>query len=99
MSKGKYSPTLTREMIEFGVYAFNCYGKIPEDWNEEVAKTTKYDEKAHFGNYDKEGFDSYGYSAFDTEGNYVGIGAGIDRNGYTEFDYLVMTDEEFAMNL
>jgi len=39
-----------------------------------------------FGNYNDEGFDWYGYSAFDLDGNYVGNG--IDRYGYTESDYL-----------
>ena len=42
-----------------------------------------------YGNYDPEGFDMYGYSAFDEDGNYVGSGSGVDRAGYTEDDYLM----------
>lgn len=95
MSKGKYSPTLTRQTIGVSEYNFNCYGKVPATWDEEVAKTNEYDEKVHFGNYDQFGFDRYGYSAFDKDGNYIGIGSGVDRNGYTEIDYLLMSDEEF----
>lgn len=48
-----------------------------------------------FPHYDHEGFDSYGYSAFNSEGKYVGIGQGIDRNGFSENDYLAMSDDEF----
>ena len=48
-----------------------------------------------FTNYDDGGYDSYGYSAFDWEGNYVGIGGGVDRNGYTENEYLCMSDEQW----
>lgn len=55
-----------------------------------------YNVKTMYGCYDNEGFDSYGYSAFDKNGTYMGIGEGIDRNGLTEQDYLVMDSEEFA---
>lgn len=88
MSRGKYSPTLHR-LGNKGPYTFNCYGQEPAPWS------TDYDEKTMFGNYDREGFDSYGYSSFDAEGNYVGIGNGVDRNGYTEMEYLSMSLEEF----
>ena len=42
-----------------------------------------------------QGFDSYGYSAFNEVGEFVGHGAGVDRLGYTENDYLCMGEEEF----
>jgi hypothetical protein len=43
-----------------------------------------------FGNYDEEGYDMYGYSAFDANGVYVQDG--VDRAGYTEMDYLTLQD-------
>jgi hypothetical protein len=93
MGRGKYSPAGRDERNTD--YSFNCYGQVPDAWDETTPKEVVYDEKVHFGNYDKDGFDSYGYSAFDAEGNYVGIGDGVDRNGYTEREYMVMSDDEF----
>jgi hypothetical protein len=90
MSTGKYSP-LCPHANESGweMFKYNCYGEVPADWNQEVYEDgIEYDEKTMFGDYDSEGFDSYGYSAFDADGEYVGIGDGIDRYGYTEMDYL-----------
>lgn len=98
MSKGKYSPTVyhmkqDRTPVE---YDRNCYGQIPAEWSKEVAdRGVVYDEKTMFANYDSEGYDSYGYSAFDRDGVYAGIGNGVDRRGFTEHDYLAMSDEEF----
>ena len=96
MSKGKYSPTVWRKELSSriedykNIYIYNARGKIPPDtWD-------VFNEEVHFPNYDKDGFDSYGYSAYDEHGIYVGIGDGVDRNGYTEYYYLVMSDEEFA---
>lgn len=86
MSQGKYSPNLPKGKT----YEFNCYGKTPDAWD-----VVAYDEKTMFGDYDDEGFDRYGYSAFDVNGHYVGPGNGVDRNGYTEYDYLVMDPEDF----
>ena len=84
MSRGKYSPAwVNKECI------FNAYGKTPVPCNEE------YDEKTMFADYDDEGYDGYGYSTFNAEGEYVGIGRGIDRNGYTETEYLQMSDHEW----
>lgn len=88
MSRGKYSPNYVRNKE----YIYNCYGELPAPYNLE---TDTYDEKIHFADYDDEGYDSYGYSAFDTDRNYVGIGQGIDRNGYTEDQYMSMTDDEW----
>ena len=88
MSRGKYSPTV---IVDKRNYDYNCYGKIPAEFS-----IYEYDEKTMFANYDKDGFDRYGYSAFDLDGNYVGIGAGVDRAGYTENDYLVMDDQEYS---
>ena len=89
MSRGKYSPSLPKHTD----FSFNCYGQPAVEWNKD--STGEYDEKTMFGNYDHEGFDSYGYPCFDAEGNYVGIGDGVDRLGYTEMDYLCMSDEDF----
>jgi len=63
---------------------------VPYDHTRDV-----YDEQRHFGNYDDEGYDSYGYGAFDVDGVYLGIGAGVDRLGYTEMDYLTMGSDRF----
>ena len=92
MSKGKYSPTITRVMAdrEFDEFCFNACGKIPPEFSHSA-----YNEKVHFANYDAEGYDRYGYSAFDADGVYVGIGDGVDRNDITEYEYSVMEDEEF----
>jgi hypothetical protein len=93
MSQGKYSPRCPHARDGKYEYKFNCYGKIPlaYDHTKDV-----YDEKLQFGNYDDEGFDSYGYSAFDIDGNYMGIGEGVDRLGYTEMDYLSMSEDDYA---
>ena len=95
MSRGKYSPALTREMIDapYSSYVYNSLGEIATKWNKDSGEA--YDERKHFGNYDADGYDSYGYSGLDADGNYVGIGEGIDRWGYTEMDYLNMSEEEF----
>jgi hypothetical protein len=38
------------------------------------------------------GYDSYGYSCFDSENNLVGFGEGVDIEGFTESDYLSLND-------
>ena len=91
MSTGKYSP-LCPHANETGwdAYKFNCYGETPVAWNQEVHDSgVEYDPKTMFDDYDDEGFDSYGYSCFDIDGDYVGSGNGVDRYGYTEMDYLM----------
>lgn len=91
MGIGKYSPFCPNSNKPYSdTYRFNCYGEVPAEWNKEIAATgVIYDEKTMYPDYDDEGFDSYGYSAFDTNGNYVGHGSGIDRLGYTEMEYLI----------
>jgi hypothetical protein len=91
MSRGKYSPNLPsgKEFI------YNCYGKPVTEWDWQTSEGDTYDELTMFANYDDEGYDSYGYSAFDRFGTYSGIGGGVDRNGYTEYEYLFMTDEKW----
>ena len=84
MSRGKYSPWCYHNRHDAS-YEFNCYGEFPEDWNKE-----DYDEKTMFADYDAEGFDCYGYSAFYLDGRYAGVGRGIDRYGFTGNDYLSM---------
>lgn len=72
-------------------FIYNADKQIPpESWPE-----GGYETRIHLANYDKNGFNRYGYSAFDADGNYLCIGAGIDRYGYTEMDYLTMSDNEF----
>lgn len=90
MSQGKYSPTMFGKDFSKLSFEYNAKGEIPPStWD-------VYNEEIHFGNYDKDGFDSYGYSAYDHDGNYVGICEGVDRNGCTEMEYLCMSAEEFA---
>lgn len=95
MSRGKYSPYLPKANPN-REFKYNCFKQLPVPWSREIADSgVAYDEKTMFDQYDEEGFDSYGYSAFDAECNYVGIGNGIDRLGYTEDEYLCMPDDEF----
>lgn len=89
MSRGKYSPFRPSKES----YEFNAYGKPVVERSE--GSSVPFDEKTMFGDYDDEGFDRYGYSCFSAEGEYVGLGAGIDRHGKTELDYLQMSDEDF----
>lgn len=93
MSTGKYSPLCPHAHESgWGAYQFNCYGEVPAEWNQELCDSgVEYDSKNMFDDYDDEGFDSYGYSAFDAQGNFVGHGQGIDRYGYKENDYLMDT--------
>lgn len=98
MSKGKYSPSLTRAHCarDFDAFCYNADKQLPPEWTPEMRdRGEEYNTRLHFGDYDAEGFDRYGYSAFDGDGNYVGIGEGIDRWGYTESDYMSMSDEDF----
>lgn len=89
MWQGKYSPC-ARYMNDDCIY--NAMGNVPEPYN--VGDT--YNPILHFAYYDKNGFDSYGYSAFDADGNYKGKGAnGVDPLGYTEMDYLAMDESDW----
>lgn len=95
MSYGKYSPVLIHRPDDYE-YKYNCYGKIPDPWTKEMIDAgMEFDSKTMFGDYDEEGFDRYGYSAFDREGNFVGHGSGVDKDGYTEHDYLSMGPETY----
>lgn len=93
MGQGKYSPNCPNTDKGWEFFNRNCYGQIPPEYDHAAGE---YDEKLHFGDYDPDGYDSYGYSAFDEDGNYVGVGNGVDRNGYTEFEYMCMSYEEFC---
>lgn len=88
MSRGKYSPAWVDGMEQL----YNVYGDIPPEY---VVGRDVFDEKLHMAEYDRDGYDRYGYSGFDCNGNYVGCGNGVDRNGYTEMDYLTMSEEEW----
>jgi len=92
MSRGKYSPRTPHARDDNYEYKYTCYGKIPEPYDHTI---DVYDQRIHFDNYDDEGFDRYGYSAFDINGEYVGPGAGVDRLGHTELDYLSMDDRDW----
>lgn len=92
MSQGKYSPCLPTHMKGFEYFDRNADGDIPPNYD--PTKDT-YDERVHFGDYDPEGFDRYGYSAFDASGAFVGLGNGVDRLGHTEMEYLEMSVDEF----
>jgi hypothetical protein len=92
MSKGKYSPNLPNLDEDFDFFVFNARGETPPPYD---PKIDIYIEEIHFGDYDNEGFDRYGYSAYDSNGKFVGCGSGVDRNGYSEMDYILMDDDEF----
>ena len=79
-------------MIANGDYRFNADKQIPPEF---INGRDIYDQRVHFGDYDSDGFDRYGYSAFLKDGTFIGLGQGIDRAGITEDEYLAMTDEEF----
>lgn len=96
MSKGKYSPTVYSRNDKDEQFDKNCYGQSCVEWSQAVADSgVVYNEKLMFPNYDSQGFDSYGYSAFDNDGEYVGVGYGVDRRGYTESQYQAMSDDEY----
>mgnify|MGYP000101808526 CR=1 FL=1 len=93
MSRGKYSPFLPKHTGEDNeIYKFNAFKEIPAIG---PFKEGEYNEAVHFANYDSNGYDYYGYSALNRDGEYVGIGMGVDSAGYTESDYLNMSDEEW----
>ena len=91
MSQGKYSPRCPHANKGYD-FKYNAKREIPPSYTPGV---DTHDEEIHFANYDEEGFDSYGYSAYYADGTYAGIGSGIDRLGYTESDYLSMSFGEF----
>lgn len=92
MSKGKYSPTVWHRKAKDEDFCFNAYGgQVP--WSK--SSGVPYNEEIHFDDYDAEGYDRYGYSAYLADGTFVGLCQGVDRNGYTEDEYLAMSDEEF----
>lgn len=88
--KGKYSPNLPTADKPYEYFDRNAYGHIPPVFNPDK---DEWNEALHFVNYDPDGYDWYGYSAFDDDGDY-GEG-GIDRNGVTEEEYMLMDDDEF----
>jgi hypothetical protein len=93
MARGKYSVLALKHWPNDYEFRFNCYGQEPEPWTLELADAcAAYNDKTMFGNYDEEGYDYYGYSAFDSNGNFVGHGQGVDRAGWTEMDYLTLQD-------
>lgn len=93
MSRGKYSPNCPHAHDSNYKYEFNCYGQVAEPWTQEMYDAgLAFDPKTMDDNYDSEGYDSYGYSCFDADGEYVGSLKGIDRDGWTEMDYLLLND-------
>ena len=92
MSRGKYS-LVYHEYDETREFEYNCYGKEPKPWNKEIADSgVPYDKKEMLDVYDVGGYDWYGYSCFDLDGNYVGSGRGVDKAGWTEMYYLTLQD-------
>jgi hypothetical protein len=85
MGTGKYSPTTPHCNKGFEFFKFNCYGETPIPFEDDNTDNRILS----FAGYDNEGFDSYGYSAFNIDGDFVGHGMGIDRHGHTEDDYLL----------
>jgi hypothetical protein len=99
MSQGKYSPAISSKDANrpYEAYCYNADRQIPPEWALEMKERGEiYDTRIHFANYDENGYDNYGYSAFNADGKYVGISMnGVDRLGYTEMDYLTMSEDDF----
>ena len=97
MSQGKYSPAFSSIDANrpWEAYCYNADRQIPPELTEMGQGGEVYDTRIYFANYDENGYDNYGYSAFDAEGVYVGPGNGIDRWGATEMDYLGMSEDEY----
>lgn len=91
MGQGKYSPVCPHANTNYD-YHFNAKGEIPPSYDHKV---DTWNEEIHFGDYDSDGYDRYGYSAYDANKRFVGTGNGIDRLGNTEMDYMSMSAEEF----
>ena len=79
MSIGKYSPIINKNFV----YEYNVYGNVPAS----IVDDFSYNEALNSSECDHEGFDSYGYSAFNADGDFVGIGNGVDRIGNTQEEY------------
>lgn len=90
MSQGKWSPTLSK-IRDRGPLIYNARGELPPP----IQPGEEFSNELHRSDCDSRGCDIYGYSAYDAEGCFVGIGEGVDRDGYTEMDYLNMSDEEW----
>ena len=84
MARGKYSLAYKKGKV----YKYTCEGKLPEPREE----GEEYDFIKHNNTFDDEGYDRYGYSCYDDNGNFIGEGEGIDRAGNTEEDYLLYND-------
>jgi hypothetical protein len=95
MSRGKYSLAY-KDWGDDYEYKYNCYGRLPEPWTDEMRESgVTFNRETMMDGYDEEGYDYYGYSAFDRDGQYVGNlsgGSGVDRAGWTEFQYLTLED-------
>lgn len=87
MSRGKYSLAY-KHWPDGYEYKYNSKGEIPEEWE----SPPNYNEETMFGGCDEEGYDRYGYSSYDKDGNFVGVGNGVDRAGWSEMDYLTLQD-------
>ena len=92
MSKGKYSPCVKSGENTLEDFRFNAKGEVPVEY---VPGTMDWNHEIMSDGYDKDGFDSYGYSAYNKDGCCSGMMSGIDKAGYTEEDYQSMTDDEF----
>ncbi len=92
MSRGKYSLAY-KDWPDDYEHKYNCLKQLPAPWSMELKGLgIEYDTQTMMPGYDEEGFDYYGYSAFDLDGNFVGHGDGVDRAGYTESQYLALED-------
>ena len=95
MSRGKYSVLAFKKWPDDYEFKYNAYGNEPEPWNDKIKQSgVEYNSLTMFPDYDENGYDSYGYSAFDITGKFVGHGEGIDRAGWTETDYLLERDRD-----
>ena len=90
MSRGKYSVRAYKAHPSDYSWEFNCFGETPAPWK----GGDEYNQMTMADGFDDEGYDSYGYSCFDTSGFYIGDGEGVDRAGWSEQDYLFEYDHD-----
>lgn len=96
MSKAKYSPSIWFSNRKIEDLIFNAKGELPEPWTKEIHDAgVTFNPETMTDGHDKDGYDSYGYSAYDPDGNYIGLGCGVDKWGYTESDYDAMYEDDF----
>lgn len=85
MSRGKYSLVWVDKPM-----GWNAKGEVPVLYDRNCTDEEHY--VLASDHFDEDGYDRYGYSCYDKNGEFVGDGEGVDRAGWTEMDYLTLQD-------